>query len=327
MAIGNLKKVMIAGHHTEFDMLIKELQFSSIIHIEKISEQPHANIPYFNSSLLKSLEEVDHFLERFRSEKSFWEKLISPPATIKREYYEKILDVSDPDIFISKANFIKERLNQLESEKERVLEENKNLEKWKDVTVSMDEIGYHGSALYITGRLDNKKINEISELDGVEIQILGRNRNKSTILAVSHMGNVKDFLNKLKASGFEEADVSGIKESPSRRIEINCSRTAEINMEIRDMHVEIERLLLDYDKLTILLEYYNNSKSRSRVIDHIMSTQNAFVIAGWIKAENLGLFKKIISRFKTVIFEESPIDKGDHHCIPRVGFVDHDTFL
>lgn len=312
MAIGNLKKVMIAGHHTEFDMLIKELQFSSIIHIDKISEQPQANITRIDSSLLKGLEEVDHFLERFRVGKSFWEKLLSTPSTIERGYYESILDITDPDIFIAKAGDIKERLNHLESEKERALEENKNLDKWKDVTVPMNEIGYHGSALYITGRLDNKKINDIRVLDGVEIQVLSRNKNKSTILAVSHRDNGQDVLVKLKATGFEEVDASGIKESPSLRIEINKNRITEINIEIMGILAEIDKLLLDYDKLTILLEYYNNSNSRSRVLDLVLSTQNAFVIVGWIKTEDLDRFKEIISLFKTVLFEEAAIDKGEN---------------
>lgn len=320
MAISKMAKVLIAGHLAEFDALADELQHLAIFHPTELTEtsisekvsvfSPGSAVPA-HSDLFRRLEEVRVFLERYRSRESLVHTLFKPPLLVKREEYQDITKTFSPYQVIESSDQIRNRIDSLKREEERLLQENMNLEPWKDVPISLREISLVKEVRFVIGKMANDRLNDILRLDDVEIEVLHRYSKKTIILIVFRIDEGLGVIELLKKLGFEEMSITGIDCSPQEKYEKNLQRINEIAEETKKLSKEARGLLKDFDRLRILLAYYSNLQTKESLFDYWIRTKNAFVISGWVRREDIEILKSLCASYETVQYEEIGLTRDE----------------
>lgn len=320
MSFTKMIQVLIAGYSSNMDAFIEDLQYASILHISDISE-PAAfekfiagtsqNSNHFCFDLLSRLEESRIFLEQFMPKETFFKKLLKPPSTIKRPDYQNIVRTFNPQKFIESSSDTKNRLISLKEEKKSLIKENKKLAPWKEIEISIKDTGIIKHAHIIIGKVSNKKMEALADIENLEFEVLGsQDKNRFVLIAIYADNNQKAY-EKLKKTGFSEIDIPPLNCSPKEKYISNLKRINEIKIEVKQLIKNAEILLGDLANLRILIEKQSNLQKLSKVSRKWLFTENTFIIRGWVKEYDLKKIKSIISSYDTVILKELEITDQD----------------
>ncbi|MCP4129500.1 MAG: hypothetical protein GY754_00650 [bacterium] len=320
MAISRMIKVLIVGHFHEFNSFIEQLQKSAILHLIDMSGKEILPIKGFSgnkgtsapdsSLLLERLEDAARFLEDFRPKESFLKRLFKPPHTISRKNYDATIQDFNPYDFLKKIDTLKNRVDSLATEKETLEQQNQDLEPWKGVKISLEELKIPKKAHIVLGRADTKKLDFLKQ-EGIEYSLLLEGKKKTILLAAAHMEEKDALQDVLRNTGFLPLDISGIKTSPAAKYRLNSHRLGEIEKEREEAAAEAAVLLEQYDSLSVLLEHYSTLDQRNTLFEYWVRSPNAFVISGWMQAHDLKTLKPMVSSFNTIIYEEIEKDKKE----------------
>ncbi len=340
-----MTKVLIAGHSSDMKSFVEDLQYASILHIGDIAKtcvqekfcssisqdsgpcdsDPSGSDPAgsdldssdLDSSDLDSsgffgrLEESRIFLEEFIPKETFFQKLIEPPPTLKRSYYQNIIKTFNPQKLLESSSRIKSRLISLKEEQKNLTDENKKLYPWKEIEIPIKDTGIKRHANIIIGRVSNKSIKPLEDIENLDFEILGVFNKSSFVLIAIYAGNSRQAYEKLKKTGFVEIDILPLTCSPKEKYKNNLRRMDEIKIEAEELIKSAGMLLEDLDNLRILIEKQRNLCGANRISMQSLLTGNAFIIAGWIKQYDLKRLKSLVFSYETVIFEESEMTDQD----------------
>ena len=313
MAICNMSKVLIVGHLSEFDCFVDELQHRSVFHPDELSQFPVSEketqpvsdaVTAANPRLFHQLDDVRSFLEPFRPKTPFIQTLLPSSFFVKRTQYQTITESFNPQHLLESAAHLKNCIDQLNKKRETQLRENTALEPWKNVAISIKETIAMKHVHAVIGRLDNKNVKKVFDLENVECEILERGERKTVILLACHSDHGSFVQDVLKQAGFEEMPVQYMDTSPQNRYRRNRDQIVKTDQELNQLSVDAKGLLKDFDSLSILLAYYHNLEKRSALFDYGLSTKNAFIISGWVRELDLGLLESILASFKTIQYEK-----------------------
>ena len=314
MAISKMSKIIIAGHLSEFDRFVDDLQHRSIFHPAELPQprdsggEPHSTSDVVlptGSRDRHQLEEICAFLEPYRPKKtSFLQMLFKPRVCISSVQYRTITKNFNLHHFLASANKVKNRIDVLNRERESLMQENLELEPWKNVAVSLMDIQSMARAHAVVGRLSKEKIQEVFDLETVEGEVLGWHGKKAMVLLAFHSEGRADMMNFLRHKGLEEMPVWTTDVSPRDQYRHNLKRILEIDRESKQLKTNAAELVKAFDSLQILLAHYDNLERKNALFDYWMSTRNAFVITGWVRADHVEQLASIFAQYRTIQYEK-----------------------
>ena len=333
MAISRMVKILIAGHLSEFPFFIDELQNSSFIHLVDISGEKGLSLsslppavvgerPEEINSLLLKLEESRGFLNEFMPHKSAWERITEPVRAVKRDQYTEVVNTFNPSLLLQRTESLREKRAELEKEYTELEEEKAGLMRWRSVSVPVGYRYESDSAFAVSFLMPEERL---ASLDRQEIDYLVTREygDMRAVVAAVHVDD-RGILEKILAENeYEDVPFSGEDISPAERFENINSRIEEINDELRSLARTAVGILEDFDKLDIMLEYYGTLQNRSELFDFWISSENAFVIAGWVRMQDIEDVEGIVSSYETIICEQIP---GDREENPPVAFDNRPIF-
>ena len=320
MPFSKMKKVLIAGYSSDMVPFIENLQYASILHISDIAEtcvhekfcsSISQNSDHSYSDLFGRLEESRIFLEQFIPKETFFQKLLKPPPTVKRLYYQNIVKTFNPQKLLESSSRIKNRRIFLEEEQKSLTDENKKLYPWKEIEIPIKDTGIKRHAHIIIGRVPDKSIKHLEDIENLDFEVLGVFNKNSFVLIAIYAENSREAFEKLRKTGFVEIDIPPLNCSPKEKYINNLKRMDEIKVEAEELIKSAGILLEDLDNLRILIEKQSNLQGANRISRQWLFTGNAFIIAGWIRQYDLKRLKSIVSSYDTVIFKEPEITDQD----------------
>jgi len=313
MSIYKMSKVLVAGHLSEFDLFVDDLQHGSVFQPAELPQSPASKKEVRSLSnsvnpagphVFHQLDEALTFLEQYRPRASSLQSILKSPFFVSRAQYHTTANNFDPRQLLERCTQIKSRIDRLNRERETLLRENLELEPWKDVPISVNETGVMEHVHIVVGRLNKESVQEVFDLVKVEGEILGHYGKKTIVLLAFHWDHGSDVLGLLQKVRFEEMPLWDIIASPQDQHRHNLKCVVEIDGELKQLSREAKDLLKDLDSLRLLVAYYDNLDGRNILFDYWLSTRNAFIIAGWVRAHDLEQLRTIATSYQTIQYEE-----------------------
>ncbi len=324
MAISTMTKVVIAGHNSELNGFIEDLQEAALFHpvpLEKSEKKPSSPAGE-RRELLNDLEKARDFLEQHRPKVSFFDNLVKIPRAVPRDEYHSALVSIDPKTILSRTKNIREHIDSLYTERENLISENERLEPLRVIPFPVEEITGTDHTSPLIGTVPVKKL-PLIENSPASLQIIDRDETRALLLAVIHRNDLQSWNDAAEAVGFRAVELPPITGTVDGRIRSIRKRLAEIESDLAGTSKKITGLLEDYEGLEIALEHYTNLSRRKRVYENWLATENAFIISGWIRASDRALLEKIVRNFETITFEEIEPGAGEE---PPVALVNRQVF-
>ncbi len=331
MALSTMIKVVVAGSSTELDTFMLELQHAAVFHVTALVKKSETAPDYiagentgrFSTAGYSALIDLKEFLDSFREKESMWTKLFSPLKIIKRDKFYSAVNSFDADELIRKADALRSRIELLNEEKKTLTGINSRLESWKDITVPLSDAGESGESFSAAGFAASEKIIFISEIPGIDCQILKQYEKKTALILACHKSD-RDRLDELMQNiSFEKIDVSEIEASPQQAYYSGKARLEEIESELDGARADGLKLLEQYDNLVLTVEHLGNMESLGRAFRYWDETPYSFIAAGWIMKSGIQKFRQICGMFTAVEFD---IVEPDKHEKPPVALENRTLF-
>ncbi|PKL38506.1 MAG: hypothetical protein CVV44_11520 [Spirochaetae bacterium HGW-Spirochaetae-1] len=320
MAISRMTRVLIAGHLSQFEAFMRKLQLASLLHLTDISEEPPGEtrdevkksfLGDLNPERFRELEEVKEFLERFRPEESFLKKLFTMPRLMGTDRFYNFIDSFDATALKERVLDIKKKMQALKGEQEELAQENERLGIWRHVSLPVFTPGEGGRAVIITGTLKSTYIPDLASADIMDYESLYEEDEAAAIVTACLVENLSSCRSLLRQWEFQELDTAGLGMSPREKYHENMLRIDAIEKELKSLAGEAGEMVKDYDNLLAVIEHYSNLERRGSVFRYWLTTANAFVLAGWIRTDDLPRLTMLVREFDSVNFEETEPGKGE----------------
>ncbi|HOP63794.1 MAG TPA: hypothetical protein PK906_10510, partial [Spirochaetota bacterium] len=240
MAVSRMVKVVVAGSLSELSSFMRELQHAAVLHVTSIIKKDEqdsgsstgAAQEIFSSSRYRELLDAKEFLDRFRKEESFWTSLFAPMRTVRRERFYSEVDSFSPGEVLRKTDELKQRIEYLHEEKNRLTEINAALEPWREIFTQLSGAGESTESLTVAGITSTDDIPLIENTPGIDLQVLGKTKDKTAIIIACHVSDREIPGNLLQRGIIERLDLSVVDGSPGDTYNRNISRLDEIDREL-----------------------------------------------------------------------------------------------
>ncbi|HPJ36703.1 MAG TPA: V-type ATPase 116kDa subunit family protein [Spirochaetota bacterium] len=311
MAVSRMVKVVVAGSLSELSSFMRELQHAAVLHVTSIIKKdeqdsgPSTAAPteIFSSSGYRELLDAKEFLDRFRKEESFWTSFFAPMRTVRRERFYSEVDSFSPGEVLRKTDELKQRVEHLHEERNRLTEINFELEPWKEIFTQLIGAGESAESLTVAGITSTDDIPLIENTPGIDLQVLGKTKDKTAIIIACHVSDREVPGNLLQRGIIERLDLSVVDGSPGDTYNRNISRLDEIDRELAEAGSEGEKLLEESENLLLALEHMGNMERAENAFRRWITTGYSFIASGWIIGSNLEKLKSITGNFEAVEFD------------------------
>jgi len=325
MGISRMRKVLLAGHMSEYAGFITELQHASILHIEDISQeqgdlsdQPRK---IKGKDVQSELSLIEKFLGAYRKDKSLLEDFTNSPVEIKNSDYKDLLRRYDAEEITRKSRSVKDQLEQIRDEQKHLEYENNNIQKWKNLPVMIGDLGQSRHAAVYAGIIRNSRLEEVLGFGNAEVQVFAHDSARSMLVVAVHQSENTELLRLLENTGFEFFDLfSEDIKGDMLLIKLyndNLSRLHEIKSRRMLLEKEAVELSEDFDRFRVIMEYHDNDERKHRAAELCLNLKNSFILEGWIREKDEKKLKSVLSVFDTVEYRISEKKEGE---IPPVAF-------
>jgi len=300
MAIAEIKKIEIIGLERDKEDLLVLLQELGIVEVLNVQQEPgvayQAQLASADARLLE-IEETVSFFASFQERAGLLEGLIKlKPLVYERELNEVISDF-DYRSLLNKVSNLRNELNNLLHEKERLAQERLLLMPWRGLGLTLDEIHPTENCGIFLGVLNNRHYSSLKgELEKENIKLFIEVANKDKINLYLLILYIKHDFERLQTAlknhhfNFIVLPKSG-STVKDKLLDIN-SKTLILDDQIQDIKNEIIELSKERFKLMVIYDYLANV-ARRRDADKILTKQQfTFSLCGWIRRNDIRLLER-----------------------------------
>jgi V/A-type H+/Na+-transporting ATPase subunit I len=258
------------------------------------------------------------FLGDFKPKENFAKSLIFSFVPIKEELKkEELLEIvnsSEIKEIVIKCAFLEEKINKLETQKEKIQGEIDVLERFYRTSVFLEK--NLKTVEYFAGLVDGKDtenfVSEISKGKAFYFEE-GDVSDFSFNFVLYYQKKEKDyFLNVLKKYNAKEENVFW-EENPSLAIEKRKKEVIDITLELDIQHKEVQKLLYFIPKMQALADWLSWEFDKDTFLKETQETKKYTVINAWIAKENISRIKDLIKKETDYfLIKELPLKKDDN---------------
>ncbi len=302
MGIARVKKVALITHQVEKDELLKSLQQAGILHISKIKETKEEDSTLKNK-LLK-LQRIIEFLKPYIEKKKGLSGFLKGKKEISLSEFLNLPREFNFEEISEKINSFTERLKQLDSEEKNLQQEYEILFPWKFINYPPAELYKMKKSVPVFLKAEFPSKTFISEEIPVVVVEEKEDQGKFYILLLVEKEYFDIFLKDLKNLPCEVIDLSKILIPIPERVKEIEERLTRIKEQRKNIETKIKHLTSYFEKLEILMDFYENDLQLKKIERSIISTKTSYYIEGWIKVKDEKKLQDIISRFPYTTYTE-----------------------
>jgi V/A-type H+-transporting ATPase subunit I len=311
MAIARLKKVAIVGHKANESELLARLQSAGILHITRRGEVSE----YKSDPKLKehrdAVGSAIEYISNFGAKKGLIENLITTLRPVEPEEYDRTVREFDLEGIKSQVDRLERRLTELDAQRKGILAELELLAPWVELPYRLDEVYGLGSVQPEFGVLpDPKRLEELnSKLDALpaHIDLISQLEGHPHCLLLIPKDLVIEVKSTLSSSHWEPVDLSKFKEQPKKIVKRFQAELVRIDEERKKVVARSKGLVAQLPALKLLYDHYQGLLDREAAQANFLYTEHAFLIEGWVRAQDYNRLSKLIAQTPhTAISELKP---------------------
>jgi len=328
VAIVPVKKIEVVGRHAQCQETLEALHELEAIQItdpkEVLPEDEYREFLGPEEIGDRELEEklvrlgyAINYLAGFVPKEGFLSGLTRGKFILTPETFAKILAKFNFDQICDKCKGLAGNLRQLANERDELLDQHKEMEPWVNLDVSLSELADTRSTRMLLGILPAGNYGKFSEdiLKAAPESYIGRissDKASEYLLVIFPKDSEEKVLAVLKGQGFDSIDYPRMDATPGKLLSQIEDRLRRIESEEEELRKRGRRLAKHRVKLMALYDYYVHMKERQDARGLLLKTQDAFYLAGWIRARDARKVKRELTRrFEPIAVAISSPEEGE----------------
>jgi V/A-type H+-transporting ATPase subunit I len=294
MALLNMKKLALVAHADNKNAVLKALQDISAVEIistdlEQLNPaDASATIALWEAKLSQVRESLE-FIKRYDDSKT---SLLTPLPPVSKNEFGSIKDrLSEADSAIAAIKQFSEDMNSIKSRRQRIVTRISQLEPYANFDAPLESVKDTEYTSSLLGSVPSDNLDryqaikqEFGEL--AYFETFCENKDGLFIWVVMHKDIHEKLTGELKYINFTEAYTKDLFGTPKDILRDLKNRCAALEKEAAE-YEEKAKKFIDYKQLLMLLEdYLVNEIEREKCIERLGQTGSAFVLEGWIIAED-----------------------------------------
>ena len=305
-----MKKIKIIAYEEDRTRLVRYLQDKGLIQIISTKEFPTLEeISISTLDLKENLENIKEALEFLKAHLEDSQKVF-----LIEEEFESLIDRFNYSEFLKKVKEIKKEIEELNSSKERLSNEHKNLILWKNLDLPLEELSPTLYTESLLGLLPKKRftsfLKEVGSLN-IYLKVIDEDKLNKYILITYLIEDREDLSLVFRRNNFNiftlpqrEKKITDVLRDIKFGIDQIEKRLSSLKESLKELAKERHRLMAIYD-------WFSNIKESFDIQKNFKRTESVFYIEGWIRKKDIEFLKKDLnSNFKEIeIFISEPLPK------------------
>lgn len=320
MALLQMKKVALIAHASSRPAVMKTLQEIGAVEITSAEQEAlrPAGAPEALPALEGKLSDVRESLELIKRYDETKTGFLTPKPAISRGELKKVSGrFAEADKAIARMQQFSDEMNALKSRRQRLASRIAQLEPFENFDAPLESVGTGRYTTSLLGTIPNTATEKFEQIvqdyaDQAYFEMVDKPR--LSIYVVMPLEIAEKLTGELKYIGFTEAYTKDLYGSPKDIIFDYRSECESIGREAAE-HEEKAKKFVD-DKLTLqaVEDYLVNEIERERSVGKLGETGEAFVLEGWLIAEQQERVEKALTEsapeayitFRDPLDEETP---------------------
>lgn len=327
MAISQMTKLMIISHRTEASALLEELQRAGICQILNAEEAMVSKAwpelvtagdrPRETEELFNRLTKTCSFLKNYAEASKGFVSVLAPKAVIEERLYEETVSSGELIDTLEEAEQAEGKIENLKTDIENLSGVLEQLEPWRGLEISLEELRELETSKCLTGLLPNQKFEHVKEqLEKIEviIEVVGSYRSQLACLVVCRKEAVAEAQKLLRAGDFESVSFESMTGTISDSIKETNDKLSEKRRQLEGQYEKAVVLARDLLRLEILCDHYRNLLSKQLTENYSPATEQTVIFEGWCRVKDLKRLGKITASFAASSLQR--VEPGEGEEIP-----------
>ncbi|MBT9170160.1 MAG: hypothetical protein DDT18_00499 [Actinobacteria bacterium] len=318
MAIARMKKVYIMGHQSIRGELLEGLQEAELVHIANLREKIEPDVldeaeiadQEELGSLHLKLSKVGFVLDqlgRFYTEKKgFLSSLIKEKVVVSLEDLKKVEEKLNFEQVYAECEALENEFVRVLSNLRHLEEQRKSLVPWLGLDLKIEDIRDTRETGIITGKLPVSNFKKFSsdiesELSYTCFNTVSEDGRNKCLFIIYHREEEGALASILGRHGFQEVTFPGLKDTPEieyRKIQKETGALEKRRDEIRE---QIQGKASYREGLLVFHDYLQSLVLRKEVGKKFATTDQVFLIEGWVKEKNMAAASELVSEASDTI--------------------------
>lgn len=301
MALLQMKKVALIAHASSRAAVMKTLQ--EIGAVEIISAQQEelraADAPAALPALEGKLSDARESLSLIRKYDETKTGFLTPKPAISRGELKNVSErFAEADKAIARMKQFSDEMNALKSRKQRLMSRIAQLEPFESFDAPLESIGTGRYTTSLLGTIPNTATEKYEQIladyaDQAYFEMVDKSR--LSIYVVMPVEIAEKLTGELKYIGFSEAYTKDLYGTPKDIMFDYRSECEAIESEAAEHEEKAKKFVEDKLTLQAIEDYLINEIDRERSIEKLGETGEAFVLEGWIIAEQQERVEKALT--------------------------------
>ncbi len=301
MALLQMKKVALIAHASSRPAVMKTLQELGAVEITSTGQEELrvAGAPESLSALEGKLADVRESLALIRKYDETKTGFLTPKPAITRGELKKVIErLDEADKAIARMKQFSDEMNALKSRRQRLISRIAQLEPFEHFDAPLESVGTGRYTTSLLGTIPNTAAEKFEQIladyaDQAYFEMV--DKSKLSVYVVMPLEIAEKLTGELKYIGFTEAYTKELYGTPKDIIFDYRSECETIESEAAEHEEKAKKFVDDKLILQALEDYLVNEIERERCIEQLGETSEAFVLEGWIIAEQQERVEKALT--------------------------------
>lgn len=334
MAIVSMKRVTVIGHHTLREQVLNELQRLGVMHVTGLpdesassgSQDDPALSSYDTSRDVSALEQqlaklnsVLDLIDRFHKiKKSFIDQFANLKVIMSEDEYRRYTSSRDSAVagLYAQARDLEERLGRISSEEARLRGELALFSDWALLDACVSDVSDTRTCRVSLGQVEARTWEDlVRDLDtrtfDVYVEEISRDKNTVNVLLICHADDYQEASEVLRGYGFARTTLPAVPRTPAQQVRVLEEGLDALAAERAKALEEVAALARRRAEIYALYDDIARDRDKLLAASSSAMTAAAFVLEGWVKAQELERLTKALDRISDDIVVEARDPRDD----------------
>ena len=326
MSLVKMQKILLLGHKSEKEQLLRALQEASILHLSSLNEEelikeipdlvPGEAVPKEElESLVSDLNGSINYLSIYAKPASFMEGILPSKLEFSEQESNEIIESYDASEVIQRCKQMLKEREDLNTKENSLNARIELLSNWTGLDADLEDVTSTKRVSIIPASIDTKLTPDELEVEfgssPLDIEIVHAETGRVNCILAHKKDDETESRDFLKRFDVETVDLTGLKGTPKLIIDNAHKELLSVHKKKPDLADESKELEAERKKLLLLYDHYNSLRETKQAERFSLDTKNAFALTGWIRRTDTKKLNSIADSFESVSLSEAEPDKGE----------------
>ena len=321
-----MQKVLLLGHKSEKEQLLRTLQEAGILHLSSLDEEelakeipglvPGEAIPEKElESLVGDLNSSINYLSTYTKPPSLIEGILPSKLEFSEQESNEIIESYDASRVIQTCKEMLRKRETLNTNENSLNARIELLSDWTGLDADVEEVRSTKRASIIPATIETKLTPEELEVEfgssPVDMEIVHAETGRVKCILAHKKDDETESRDFLKRFDVETVDLSGLKGTPKQIINDAQKELLSAHKKKSDLVDDSKELEAERKKLLLLYDHYNSLMETKHAEGFSLNTKNAFALTGWVRRADKKKLDSVADNFDSVSASEVEPEKGE----------------